>query len=184
MLIWDSKAGALHSGLFRTSMTDENWIFIGGTNQYTSPLPILSDNPLYRPFYVPSKLILNEVSKEYLPNIIVVAVATRNLLSLSSTSSFWELESNENYDVALEGLSNAIKLLKSKGKKPIFVIDNPAFPDSRQCLDRRSSVEILNLVFNVNPNQDCYISLSRYESQIAKYRSMLNKLKELYPNNF
>jgi hypothetical protein len=159
-------------------------MFIGGANQFTSPMPVDSDAEIYKRFITPSSILLNEIQKDSYPNIVVIAISIRNLLAHKSTSSFEGLENNENYKVAFDGLSSAILKITNSGKKVVFVIDNPAFPDSRQCFDRRSSLSIFNELFSVRPNPNCHITLEKYEAQIEKYKIMLNEIKKLYPNSF
>ena len=69
----------------------------------------------------------------------VLVTAVRSLFRLSNDYSIEDLPNNGNYDAALEGLTNALNLLIKAGKKIVIVVDNPTFPDPRDCVGRTTT---------------------------------------------
>jgi hypothetical protein len=180
-LIGDSKAGALIPGLFRTSSSNNTWIFFGSSE--TKPLvPILGNNPIYEEY---SKESINKVL-EILRGMtsiqtVVIGVSTRALFKLENDYSIEDLPSSKNYISARDGLDQFIKKLLDENKKVIIVIDNPTLPHPEDCLHRKTSIKILDSYIG-GLNKKCIITIEEQLRLSKQYRDLIEFLEKKYPN--
>ena len=180
-LIGDSKAAALFQGLFRTSHRGGRWLFMGGNNNQGSPAPILSENPIYERYQDLANIALNRViAREEIEWVVLVA-ATRVLFDLNTDKSIESLPANENYDEALLGMGRAVNRLLAAGKKIILLVDNPTFPDPKDCMNRQTGSEVVNRLLLNNPNEKCSITIEHHLELSAQYRQLLREIAARNP---
>lgn len=181
-LIGDSKAAALWSGLVRTSTDYGRWLFIGGNGPYGAPVPVISNNDIYKRYQTLSAVAVNSVASNKDIETVVLVTATRALFQLSNDIDIQDLPTNKNYFFALEGLKNSVDILRSAGKKIILVIDNPTLPHPEDCLNRKTSIPFANSIL-VKENPKCVLALDTHLSLSSKYRELLEEIRATYPND-
>ena len=187
-LLGDSKAAALHTGLFRTSTNQGRWLFIGGNGKNGAPTPMLaSDNDPNRKL---TRVAIEAINNNEKIKVVVIATAIRALFGISDgvtagdlkTYDFnylKKLKNSDQFNTAFDQLNRVVTKFTAKGKKVILVHDNPALPNPQDCIERKTSIDFLNHFLKTNPN--CDLSLDVFYSDIALYRSLLEKIKESNP---
>jgi peptidoglycan/LPS O-acetylase OafA/YrhL len=194
-LYGDSKAGALYTGLFRTSTEHGRWIFIGGNGPSGGTAPLLTNDPkyAYSSYKNQAQVALDSLTKNKEINTIVLAVSIRALFQLSDGAIggniakydykyMDQLATSSNYHSAFDGMDKTLSILSKAGKNIVLVVDNPALPNPKDCVARTTSINLLNRVFR-NTNEDCRISLSEHNNLVEPYRKLLLELKKKYPDN-
>ena len=68
------------------------------------------------------------------------------------------------------------------GKKVIIIIDNPGLANPEDCLNRRTTINLLNL-WLVNQNPLCSITKEKAIKQREPYTKVLSRIVALYPNS-
>jgi peptidoglycan/LPS O-acetylase OafA/YrhL len=180
-LLGDSKADAFYSGLVRTSHANSRWLFIGGAGKDSALVPVLSDQPLYKQYQAVTHAALLTILNNPEINLVVILVATRALFQLKGESSIDDLPTNPNYDTALEGLSNTTKMLLKAGKQVVFIVDNPTLPDPRDCIVRKTALDVLNKIWVQKPNLNCNVPLATHRLFSKRYRDLLQAIHQINP---
>lgn len=180
-LVGDSKAAVLFPGLVRTSTDKGRWLVISGYG-YNAPLPVLTDNPLFRRYQARASVAIDAVKENPAIKVVVLAVSTRMLFDLKSDNSIEDLPQNGNFDLALEGLSNTVSLLKKADKKVVLFADNPTLPSPMDCLARSTEVTLLNDLL-VKENPKCMLTLKKHMRLSDKYRQLLRAVQERFPDD-
>ena len=180
-VIGDSKAASLYPGLVRTSNESGRWLIIGGNGPNGAPVPVISDQPVFAKSQKLATIAIKAVSEN--PDIETVALvaAVRSLFRLSNDYSIEDLPSNGTYDAALEGLTNAANLLIKAGKKIVIVVDNPTFPDPRDCVDRTTTSDVLNSVLVKNVSWRCRLEVGRHLELSKPYLDLLERVRQTNP---
>ena len=177
-LIGDSKAGAIWSGLVRTSSEHGYWLFIN------SFVPVISTSELYKRHQNQSLAAIDALIKNKEIKVVAIAAATRVIFGLKNDYDISDLPANPNYDIALDGLRNSIKLLVDAGKKIIIVIDNPTLSYPEDCIARTTEIALINrLLIRPTGNAHCSIKLATHLLLSAKYRKLLEELRLSFPGN-
>ncbi len=174
-LIGDSKASSIHGGLVRTSNAEGRWLFIGMGSK-GSPLPIISDDPLYAQYQYGSTTALKSLAENKQVEIVLIATATRSLFRLKNATDIEDLDASPNYQIALDGLQRTVDVLKAAGKKVVFLIDNPTLPHPEDCMPRVTTSAVLNRLLKQTLNQRCQLPLERHLELSRKYRLLLSTL--------
>ena len=182
-LMGDSKAAAMYPAIYRTSVKTGPWMFICGNNSNGSPAPILSENGIYARYQNLANIAVNAISKKESVSIVVLVAATRVLFDLKTDKSINNLPENTNYNAAFEGLGNTVRKLIGAGKKVVLVVDNPTLADPRDCMDRETSVPVLNRLLVKGANKDCSISLRKHLALSQQYRELLREVAAIDPVN-
>lgn len=184
-LMGDSKAAALYTGLVRTSDDDARWLVIGGNGANGAPTPLLSADPdPNRPL---TNYAIEAISNNSDINTVVLVTAIRAIFSLSDVvkvgnlasydySYLKTLSTSNRFNDAFNELDRVVGKFVSKGKKVIIVVDNPALPNPQDCINRRSSLETIN-IFLSKFNNDCSVPIATYNNQIELYRELLIKIQ-------
>jgi peptidoglycan/LPS O-acetylase OafA/YrhL len=176
-LVGDSKAGAIHGGLVRTSTPDGRWMFIGAGSK-GAPLPLITSNPLYAQYQYSSITAINAIAADQQIEIVLIASATRALFQLKNDTDIEDLAATKNYEVVLDGLQRVIDILKAGNKKIVLLVDNPTLPHPEDCLPRTTSSDLLNRMLKQTMNQRCHLSVDRHLELSRKYRQLLTTLAE------
>ena len=174
-LIGDSKASSIHGGLVRTSTAEGRWLFIGMGSK-GSPLPIISDDSRYAQYQYGSVTALKSLAENKSVEVVLIATSTRALFRLKTDTDIEDLEASPNYQIALEGLQRTVDVLKTAGKKVVFLIDNPTLPHPEDCMPRVTTSEVLNRLLKQTLNQRCQLPLQRHLELSRKYRLLLSTL--------
>lgn len=190
-LMGDSKAHSLYNGLVRTSNEENRWLFIGGNGPNGAPVPLLSMNPrTVRPLTVIASDAIAE-NKEITTVVLVTAI--RSLFNLndgvkSNNIATYDykylrtLDATDNYPQVFDELNRVVNKFIQSGKRVILVVDNPALPNPQDCIQRKTSISLLNKFLN-RENLDCLVQRNTFEDQATKYKQLLNELKDAHPNS-
>ena len=181
-LLGDSKAAALFPGLMRTSNEVGRWLFIGGNGPNGAPIPLISESELYKKTMPMSKAAIKSIAENKNIEKVVFVMATRNLFDLPSDVSIEQLPFTKNYEIALNGLKESVKFFERHKKKVVLVVDNPTLPHPEDCLNRKTTITILNQYIGNNFPEDCVISLVKHRELSAKYMDLLRETQRNYPN--
>jgi hypothetical protein len=102
------------------------------------------------------------------------------MFGIADETSFAMLPDSPYYDIVTEGLRNSITILTEAGKKVVLYVDNPPLPNPEDCLQRKTTIGILNRLL-VNPNPLCEMPIQTFIDQTAKYYLMFEQLKQEFP---
>jgi peptidoglycan/LPS O-acetylase OafA/YrhL len=179
-LIGDSKAQALIGGFIRTSTENGRWLFMGGNSDSGVPVPLISDAPEFERFQKLARIAVDSVANNPDIDIVVLQGAVRAMFGIADETSFAMLPDSPYYDIVTEGLRNSITILTEAGKKVVLYVDNPPLPNPEDCLQRKTTIGILNRLL-VNPNPLCEMPIQTFIDQTAKYYLMFEQLKQEFP---
>jgi peptidoglycan/LPS O-acetylase OafA/YrhL len=179
VLLGDSKAASMWSGLVRTSHYGSRWRFIGGHGDYGSIVPVISENELYRGHRSLSRIAIESVAKNNEIKAVVFVVAKSSIFQLSIAKHIGE----QNYKAAFKGLKASIETLTSNGKHVVIVIDNPTLPRPEDCLMRSTDIDVLNRLL-VKRNLKCEVTIEEHLERTKKYRELLSEMKTIFPSHF
>ncbi|NML43831.1 acyltransferase [Ramlibacter sp. G-1-2-2] len=183
-LLGDSKAEALFDGLVRTSSPAGRWLFVGGTREHSSVVPVVSDLPQYRRNQVALRVALDAVARNPQVETVVIATATRSLYRLKREDTIKDLRANSNHAVARDGLRSVAAELLRAGKKVVLLVDNPTLPDPAQCLLPLRFGVLQGMVesFASPVPQHCQITVQRHRELSEPYLRMLQQVRKLAPD--
>ena len=179
-LIGDSKAESLIGGFIRTSTENGRWLFIGGNSDSGVPVPLVSDAPEFERFQKLARIAVDSVANNPNVDIVVLQGAVRAMFGIGDETSFASLTDNPYYDIVTEGFRNSITILTQAGKKVVLYIDNPPLPNPEDCLQRQTTIGVLNRLL-VKPNPLCEMPIQTFIDQTTKYYAMLEQLKQEFP---
>jgi peptidoglycan/LPS O-acetylase OafA/YrhL len=180
-VIGDSKAAAIYPGLVRTSNESGRWLIIGGNGPNGAPVPVISDRPIYASHQRLAKIAIKAASENRGIETVALVTAARSLFQLSNDYSIEDLPNNKNYDAALEGLTNATNLLIKAGKKIVIVVDNPTFPDPRDCVGRTTTSGLINSILVKSVSWRCRLEVSRHLELSKLYLNLLDQVRRTNP---
>jgi peptidoglycan/LPS O-acetylase OafA/YrhL len=183
-LIGDSKAESLWAGLVRTSGPQGRWMFIGGSTDSTSVLPVLSDQWHYESYREPSSIALRALEQNREIDTVVIAAAARAFFHLATADSIEDLPVSPFFDDARDGFTRYVKRLTDAGKKVVIVVDNPTLPDPKRCMkDARVTWhgKLARFFAIGEPDRRCEVTLARHEELSAPYRRLLSEVKAVAP---
>jgi hypothetical protein len=174
-LIGDSKAEAIFSGFVRTSNEHGRWLIIAKGRDF-NPVPVISDEPAYSEFQLGTEIALKAIIKNPEIDAVVIVVGARNLFKLKNDTDIYDLANSTFGPKALAGLQLTVDELRAANKKVIFLIDNPTLPHPEDCVERKTSSEIINLFLNKSINLRCQISIDEHFRLSQKYRDLLTDI--------
>ena len=174
-VLGDSKAEALFYGLVRESTPDMQWMIIGSVH-----LPDLdvasSDHEEKKRLLALKTLVENQSIK-----VVLVTEALRGIFPPDSESGFIPANKTPS-PKKLAAYSNAIQQLEHSGKRVVFVIDSPTFPDPTSCISGGLTPSaILNQFLRRKENPLCRISYAQQLARTKPYLEFVNELKRLNP---
>jgi peptidoglycan/LPS O-acetylase OafA/YrhL len=179
-LLGDSKAGALYKGLFDQSNAGARWFFIGDPRL----APLISDAEIYRSFQPNVRAAVEALSHNKGVDLVVLTMATRAVFRLRFDFSIEDLPASPNLDAAFAGLDNTVATLVGSGKKVVITVDNPTLVDPKYCLSRVTSIEAINDIIDLGAQRaGCSIAYGRQIELSQKYRTLLRRIAEKYPDN-
>lgn len=179
-LYGDSKAGSLHTGLFRTSLENARWMFIGGNGPNGAPNSVLTDDEMKKPSQGHSSLAIEAISRNIEITTVVVATATRGLFQREGFRFRYDPIS---FEKSLHGMTNLVSRLVASGKRVVLLVDNPTFPEPQDCVVRKSDLQFINELFPERSNllPQCTLSLTEHIEITRDYRNLLEQVKEKFP---
>lgn len=182
-LVGDSKAEALYDGLVRTSSASGRWLFMGGSLQHSSLVPVLSSELRFASYQAPSLLVLETLARNPRIETVAIATATRALFPLAREDSIEDLPDLADPAEARAGLARFVAELLGTGKRVVLIVDNPSLPDPRKCLlpARFIPPQPLGAWFAVDGPGHCRIGLQRHRELSARYRALLEDIRNLAP---
>ena len=181
-LIGDSHADSLFRGLVRTSHHGGRWLFIGGTpNSKGAVSIIISKDSIYGRLMPASDYAMRALSKNKNIETVLFVGASRNLFDLNEKKFLDDMESSPNFDVAYEAVQNAINPLKATGKKVVILEDNPTLAYPEDCLQRKSTISVINYFFPKKLNPRCVLTVEQHQQRTGQYRRLLAKLEKNNP---
>ena len=181
-LLGDSKAAAIFSGLIRTSNNNGRWLFIGGQGPNGAPVPVISSNEIYKQYQHLTTLAVKTIAENKDIEKVVLVTATRTLFQLKSVTNIEDLPDTKNVELALDGLEETIKQLTTVGKKIVFVVDNPTLPRPNDCIDRKTSSTIINVILVKNSHTRCHLKITRHLELSKQYRDLLSEIEKRHPD--
>lgn len=180
-LLGDSKAGALFSGVFRTSAPGGTWMVLASGD--SGPLlPVLSDSPIYA--YVNRQAVdaaVRTLEAADSVETVVIAAATRALFGLANDHSIADLPASRNGRVALDALDATVSRLVAAGKRVVLVVDNPTLPHPEDCLGRTTASAFVDRLLAAPPNPACTIALAKHLELSRPYRELLGEVQRRHP---
>ncbi len=180
-VIGDSKAAAIYPGLVRTSNETGRWLIVGGNGPNGTPVPVISNRPIFANYQKLANIAIKAVSENPKIETVALVTAVRSLFRLSNDNSIEDLPNNGNYDAALEGLTNATNMLIKAGKKIVIVVDNPTFPDPRDCVGRTTTSVVLNSVLVKGVSWRCRLEVRRHLELSKPYLDLLDQVRRTNP---
>jgi len=179
-LIGDSKAEALIGGFIRTSTENGRWLFMGGNSDSGVPVPLISDAPEFERFQKLARIAVDSVASNPDIDVVVLEGAIRAMFGIADETSFVQVPESLYYDIVTEGFRNSITILTQAGKKVVLYIDNPPLPNLEDCLQRKTTIGVLNSLL-VKSNPLCEMPVPTFIDQTAKYYAMFEQLKQEFP---
>jgi peptidoglycan/LPS O-acetylase OafA/YrhL len=176
-LIGDSKAEALIGGFIRTSTENGRWLFMGGNSDSGVPVPLISDAPEFERFQKLARIAVDSVASNPDIDVVVLEGAIRAMFGIADETSFVQVPESLYYDIVTEGFRNSITILTQAGKKVVLYIDNPPLPNLEDCLQRKTTIGVLNSLL-VKSNPLCEMPVQTFIDQTAKYYAMFEQLKQ------
>lgn len=182
-LVGDSKAGALYPGLVRTSLENGRWEILGGIGPFGSVIPLISNAPELASRQRPILAAVSTINQTPGISTVVIVSAMRNLFNMELHDDYVrDLAQSNFFDKAYEGLSNTIDQFVTAHKKVVIVIDNPALPETSDCIVRKSTWQEVNALINQD-RKKCYISRTLFLNQTKIYRKLLQKVAAKFPGS-
>jgi peptidoglycan/LPS O-acetylase OafA/YrhL len=177
-VLGDSKGEAIFYGLARESQSKESWMMLGNMT------PIIAEDSRFDPKnQLRTKLALEAVIGNKKIEVVMIGVALRSLFGVQEVYTQDSMASSPHYQSSLIGLDGTITLLESAGKKVVFLIDHPGFPDPKSCISGgMTKNEFLNQFFTRKFNSRCSISYKQYQSDSQRYFDLIGDLKNRHPN--
>lgn len=179
-LLGDSKARALSHGLFRNTDAESRMMFIGGSSQYSAPVPIISDLPMYGPYQPMIKTATDAIVKNQAIKVVIITAATRAMYQLVNDVDLNDLPESPNQPYVIEGLDKVVAQFVEANKKVILTTDSPTLPHPQDCIYRKSSVDFINNIFDVK-EINCSIPYKLQLQNSDKYRKALAEVERRHP---
>lgn len=182
-LLGDSKASAIFRGLVRTSSKNGRWLCIGGHGPNGSPVPVLSEATIYKEHQKLTTLAIESLSANEEIKAVALVVASRTLFKLNNDFSIEDLPASPHYAAARDGLVAATDKLVRAGKQVVLLVDNPTLPYPEDCISRRTSSKLLNILLLEEENERCNQDLQRHLELSSQYRQLLDEVAAHDPKN-
>ena len=174
-LLGDSKGEALFYGLVRESKPDMPWMMIGTV--YPPESAPGADERQHRK----NQLALQTVVDNPSIKVVALAVALRTIFPLDSETGLIAANAALPRD-KIATYSRTIRQLEQAGKRVVFVIDNPTFPDPTSCISGGATASpFLNQVLRRKENPHCTIRYTEHLAGTQAYRQFIGELQRLHP---
>lgn len=173
-ILGDSKAEALFYGLVRESSPDMQWLMIGSV----SPAANAPENQQQFKNRLAFQTIISNPSVK----VVVLTIALRGIFPVDKDTGYIPANTSISPE-KISDYSQAIQQLEQAGKRVVFVIDNPTFPDPTSCVSGGvTSSSFLNRFLQRRKNPYCTIHYSDHLAGTRVYRQFISELKHLHPD--
>ena len=173
-LLGDSKGEALFYGLARESKPDRQWMMIG------SVYPPEGEDTANEGAQFKNKLALETVIRNPAIEVVALSNALRVTFPVNSDTGFISADAPP---AKIAAYSRAIGQLEQAGKRVIFVIDNPTFPDPTSCISGGLTSSLyLNQLLRRKENPYCKIRYTDHLAGTLAYSQFVAELKRLHPS--
>ena len=174
-LLGDSKGEALFYGLARESKPDMQWLFIGSV--FPPEGNAASENRQQQKNRLAAQTILHNPSID----VVVLAVALRGIFPLNNDTGFIAPNATLSPE-KIADYSLAIQQFEHAGKRVLFIMDNPTFPDPRSCISGGLTASSwLNQFLRRKENPRCTIRYSDHLAGTQAYRQFAGELQRRHP---
>lgn len=175
-LLGDSKGEALFYGLVRESKPDKQWLMLG-----TVYPPELNAAPDDRQ-QLKNRLALQTIVHNPSIKVVALTVALRAIFPINNATGFIAANIAPSPG-KIAAYSLAIQQLEQAGKRVVFVIDNPTFPDPTSCISGgATSNTLLNQFLRRRENPQCTIRYTDHVAGTRAYQQFIEELKRLHPS--
>jgi peptidoglycan/LPS O-acetylase OafA/YrhL len=179
--VWgDSKGEAIFYGLAREAVEQNSprWMMIGNAIPMLGDIPRLKGRNAAKNQYVIDALLANKELEA-----VMFALATRSIFSLGEVYSKEDLDNSPFFDEEILGIGNAINALEGAGKRIIFLIDHPGFPDPKSCISGGlTKSDFLNQFLFRKENSLCSMTYEQHIHTNERYRLFVKKLQANHPS--
>lgn len=174
--LWgDSKAEALFYGLVRESRPDMQWLMIGSVYP-----PDANASPEGRQ-QRKNLLALQTLAGDPEIKIVALTVALRSIFPLDKQTGFIDPNTAPS-PATVAAYGHVIRQLEEAGKRVVFVIDNPTFPDPRSCISGGATDSpLLNCFLRRKENPHCAIRHTDHLAGVQPYYRFIEELRRQHP---
>lgn len=174
-LLGDSKGEALFYGLVRESKPDRQWTMIGSVYPPAHNAPPEDQNQFK------NRLALQTVIDNPSIRVVALTMALRGIFALNKDTGLIPGDVVPSPQIIAD-YSSAIGRLEQAGKRVVFVIDNPTFPDPTSCVSGGATTSpFLNQFLRRKENMHCAIRYSDHLAGTRAYRQFIGELQRLHP---
>ena len=175
-VLGDSKAEALFYGLVRESTPDMPWMMIGSVH------PPQPDAPATDRLQPKHRIALQTMVDNPKLKVVLITVALRGIFPVDPETGF--IAEKETLSASkIAAYSQAIRQLEQSGKRVMFVLDHPTFPDPTSCVSGgATSSEFFNQFLRRKENKRCQVSYADHLAGTKLYREFAQELKRLHPD--
>jgi len=175
-VLGDSKAEALYYGLVRESGSQGGAVLIGSVRPPRSETGNAASPDLR------NRVALQRVLDDAGVTDVLFVVALRSTFRTNPVTGYVEGDTSTESADWLERYTEAIGRIERAGKRAVFVVDNPTFPDPRSCISGgMTSSAFLNQFLRRKPNPRCAIRLSEHIEGTRAYGSLIGELARRNP---
>lgn len=175
VVVGDSKAEALFYGLVRESAPGTAWSLIG-----TVYPPLPGGAPTDRQQEA-NRLAFKSLLSQDSVQVVILATALRTIHRIDAQTGFIRADAVLP-EAQLEAYGQAIESLLAAGKRVVFVIDNPTFPDPTSCVrGGATGSPWMNQWLYRKENPHCQLRLSDHLAGTRPYREFVAELQRRHP---
>jgi peptidoglycan/LPS O-acetylase OafA/YrhL len=179
--VWgDSKGEAIFYGLAREAVNLDmpRWLMFGNVIPMIGDVRGAKGRNLKRNEYVQEAIVKNQEI-----DVVLLVLATRSIFYLKEVYTKEEINASPYFDEGLEGVSNVIQLLEKAGKRVMFLVDHPGFPDPKSCISGGlTKSEFLNQFLYRKENPLCNMTYEQHMHTNERYRLWIKTLQEKHPS--
>lgn len=175
-VLGDSKGEALFYGLAREAKPDMQWMMIGSVS--VPEINSAADDP----GQIKNRLALQTIVANPSIKVVALVVAMRGIFRVNSDTGFIAEDAVPPAE-KISSYSLAIQQLEQAGKRVIFVVDNPTFPDPTSCINGGlTSSPFLNQFLQRKENRYCTISYADHLAGTRAYLQFIGELQRIHPD--
>ena len=176
-VLGDSKAEALYFGLARESWPGLRGVLIGSVRP---PRQSASADDREQ---LKNRLAFQTILANPSIKVVVFVIALRDTFHINGDTGFIEGDTASAAADWMTTYTQAIQRSEQAGKRTVFVIDNPTFPDPRSCISGgMTSSSFLNKFIRRKRNPRCTISYSDHLVGTKAYRQFVGDLAKVNPH--
>ena len=129
-----------------------------------------------------TNIALDSLVKNNDIEVVMIGVAVRSLFGTPETYKDEDLQKSPYYQDSFSGLTKTIATLENAGKKVIFFMDHPGFPDPKSCISGgMTGNDFLNQFLTRKVNPRCSMTYEQYRFDSQRYFQFVADLNKLHP---